>query len=49
MIGQDNYILQTDANGNPVIDPADNTRYLLKPIKNELGSVLPTIGLIIEL
>jgi hypothetical protein len=49
MIGQDNYILQTDDKGDPIIDPADPSRYLLKPIKNEAGTVLPTIGLIIEL
>jgi hypothetical protein len=49
VIGQDNYILQTDADGNPLIDPADNSRYILKPIANESSVILPTIGLIIEL
>lgn len=46
---QDNYILQTDDNGNPLIDPSDPARYLLKPIENISGTLLPTIGLIIEL
>jgi hypothetical protein len=49
MKGQDNYILQTDDLGKPVVDPSDPSRYLLKAVKNESGTVLPTIGLIIEL
>jgi hypothetical protein len=42
-------ILQTDATGTPVINPDDPTRYLLKLIDAESGTVLPTIGIIIEL
>lgn len=42
-------ILQTDAAGTPVIDPDDPSRYLLKLIDAESGTVLPTIGIIIEL
>lgn len=42
-------ILQTDATGTPVIDPDDPSRYLLKLIDAESGTVLPTIGIIIEL
>ncbi len=42
-------ILQTDATGTPVIDPNDPSRYLLKLINAESGTVLPTIGIIIEL
>jgi hypothetical protein len=49
MTGQDNYILQTDDAGNPVIDPSDPTRYLLKPIPNESSVLVPTVGIIIEL
>ncbi len=40
---------QTDALGNPVIDSSDPTRYLLKYINGESGTVLPTLGIIIEL
>ena len=37
-----------DASGNPVTDPADPTKYLLKTIKNNAGTVLPTLGIMIE-
>jgi hypothetical protein len=42
-------ILQTDGTGTPVIDPDDPSRYLLKLINAESGTVLPTIGIIIEI
>jgi hypothetical protein len=42
-------VLQTDQTGTPLIDPQDPQRYLLKNIKADLGTVLPTIGIIIEL
>lgn len=41
-------LAQTDNNGNRLIDPNDGSRYLMKEIKNESGTVLPTIGLIID-
>ncbi|GET27174.1 TonB-dependent receptor [Prolixibacter sp. NT017] len=41
-------ILVEDANGNPVIDPNDPSRYELKTISPESGTVLPTIGVMIE-
>ena len=45
----DPLILQRDDNGNPVIDPNDNQRYVLKRLESEgSGTVLPTIGVIIE-
>ena len=47
--GQDNYILQTDNNGAPLVDPLDNSRYLLKSISNQSSVIVPSIGLIIEL
>ncbi len=37
-----------DAGGNPVTDPDHPDSYLLKEIPNSSGSVLPTIGLVIE-
>jgi hypothetical protein len=39
---------QIDANGNPVIDPANPNNYLLKFVENSSGTVLPTIGIMIE-
>jgi hypothetical protein len=41
-------VRETDANGNPVTDPADPSRYKLKYIDGSSGTVLPTIGIIIE-
>jgi len=38
-----------DSNNNPVIDPVDPSRYLLKNLdENGSSSILPTIGIIIE-
>ncbi len=37
------------ANGKPVINPDDPTRYELKYLPSESGTVLPTIGIIVEL
>lgn len=37
-----------DGNGNPVTDPNDPTRYLLKELENTSGTTLPTIGVIID-
>ena len=41
-------IQEKDSSGNPVTDPSDPTRYVLKYIDAEAGTVLPTIGIIIE-
>jgi len=41
-------IRETDEAGVPISDPLDNDRYLLKYINGESGTVLPTIGVIIE-
>jgi len=38
----------TDSNGTPVTDPGDPSKYLLKYINNYAGTVLPTIGIIME-
>ena len=42
-------VLQTDESGTPLVNPLDNDRYLLKYIDAEAGTVLPTIGIIIEI
>ena len=41
-------IRETDANGNPVTDPSNPFKYSLKYLENTSGTVLPTIGVIIE-
>lgn len=47
-IGPDTYIPETDANNVNVVDPADPSRYLLKSVPNESGSIVPTVGIIIS-
>lgn len=42
-------VRESDINGNPVTDPANPLKYSLKYIKGNSGTVLPTIGIIIEL
>lgn len=41
-------IAETDDLGNYLVDPNDNSRYLVRLEDNPVGSVLPTIGVIIE-
>jgi hypothetical protein len=38
-----------DVAGNPIVNPADPTRYLLKDLPNENGTLIPSIGIIVEL
>jgi hypothetical protein len=40
---------QTDEAGIPLIDPEDSSRYLLKYVNADSGTVLPTLGIIIEI
>lgn len=35
--------------GAPLIDPADNSRYVLKSVRNTTGTIIPSIGVIIDL
>lgn len=43
------YTTVSDTNGNPVVDPNDSSRYLLKKIEGTGGgTILPTIGVIVE-
>lgn len=46
---QDNVDVVRDAGGNPVIDPANPDFYIPAFIQNTSGTVLPTIGIIVEL
>ena len=41
-------IVPTDANGNRLINPTDNSRYQTSLIQNTAGTVLPSIGLQFE-
>lgn len=41
-------IRESDSNGIPVTDPSNPLKYSLKYLENEAGTVLPTIGIIIE-
>ena len=41
-------IRESDSNGNPVTDPSDPLKYSLKFLESEVGTVLPTVGVIIE-
>lgn len=46
-LGQPNLVLVRDENGNPVTDPNDSSSYQLKEIRNELSSLIPSIGVVI--
>jgi hypothetical protein len=48
VVGPD-ILTNKDVNGKPVIDPNHTDRYVLRGIKNESGTVLPSIGIMIEL
>lgn len=41
-------VRETDSNGVPVTEPSNPLKYRLKYLPNETGTVLPTIGIIIE-
>jgi hypothetical protein len=47
--GAPNLVQERDAGGNPVIDPENPTHYKLKYLGNESGTILPALGIIIEL
>lgn len=43
------YILRKDANGMPLIDPNDPSRYQLDRIESTTGTVLPSFGIVVEI
>jgi hypothetical protein len=45
----DELLQERDANGQALINPDDPARYVLKYIPSESGTVLPTIGIIVEI
>lgn len=44
----DRLVAIRDEQGLPVVDPTDPNRYLLRSVRNTAGSILPTVGIIIE-
>jgi outer membrane receptor for ferrienterochelin and colicin len=44
----DNLLQTRDASGTALTDPNDPARYVLKSIKSESGTILPTIGIILQ-
>ena len=40
--------VETDATNQPIEDPQNASKYLMKTIKNETGTVLPSIGMMFE-
>ena len=45
---QDYLVRAEDGTGKPLTDPNDPNKYLLKTLKSNSGTVLPTIGIMIE-
>lgn len=43
-----NLTVERDENGMPLTDPNDSSRYQTKLIQNEVGNVLPSIGVVVE-
>ncbi len=41
--------VRRDAQGNPLVDPADPSRYLVKELNNPNGTIIPSIGIIVSL
>lgn len=46
---QQDYLTNLDENGNPNINPQDESKYILRRLPNESGTIIPTIGIIVEL
>lgn len=42
-------VQQVDANGNALINPTDQSRYLVDEVSNTTGTVIPSFGIVIEL
>jgi hypothetical protein len=41
-------IPSVDSNGDKIVNPSDNTKYVLEEIENSSGTILPRIGFIID-
>ena len=41
--------VERDAENNPIVDPQDSGRYLVKTISSDTGRVLPSLGILIDL
>ncbi len=44
----DNLIVKLDENGQRMVDPNDPTRYVLEEISGIAGTILPSVGIIVE-
>jgi len=47
--GVPNLLLVRDENGQPLTEPGDPMRYQLKSLENTYGTLLPSIGIIVEI
>jgi hypothetical protein len=47
-ITRDFLTVKEDSNGNPLTDPNNPDKYQLQTLPNTAGTVLPTIGLIVD-
>ena len=48
-IEQQSFLIpEQDANGNNLVDPSDNTRYILEEIDNSDGNIFPRFGFIVD-
>lgn len=45
---QPNIDVVKDDNGNPIENPSDPSKYLIEQIPNTSGTILPTIGIVVE-
>ncbi|MCB9283490.1 MAG: TonB-dependent receptor [Lewinellaceae bacterium] len=41
--------VERDAENNPIVDPNDPSRYLVKTISSDTGRVLPSVGILLDL
>jgi hypothetical protein len=47
--GQPFLTVKRDENGKPLTDPNNDDQYQTKRLKNEIGSTIPSIGIIFEM
>jgi outer membrane receptor for ferrienterochelin and colicin len=47
-VGQDYLDVDRDESGNPIVDPNNPQSYVISKIKNVSGTVLPSLGLMVE-
>lgn len=45
---QDNLNVVSNDEGNPIVDPNDPSRYIVELLQNQSGTVIPTLGVIVD-